>query len=229
VDGIRLAGSGELSGATLEFADWAQAAAILALVGAGAWALSRPRPRWARHRVAIAAAAAVCLAALCVAGYRIQESFLADRYRGIDETADWIREHAPAETRVGLAGRWTDAFSPALPAFGPRFENEVEYVGEFVKGTLRAYTSREEFTRALEERGIELLVVGRGRPPRERVAEERWATAIGFRPVARSASLSLYLRASPKTSLPRKSRNGRVAAMRVASRIRGPSSELVYR
>jgi hypothetical protein len=229
VDGIRLASSGELSGATLELADWAQAAVVLALLAAAAWAISRPTHAWARHRAALAAAAAVCLAALCVAGYRMQESFLADRYGGIDATADWIREHAPAETRVGLAGRWTDRFSPALPAFGPRFENEVEYVGEFVDGTLRAYSSREDFTEALEQRGIELLVVGRGRPPRPRVAEERWATAIGFEPVARSASLSLYLRASPKTSLPRKSRSGRVAERRVATVISGPSSESVYR
>jgi Dolichyl-phosphate-mannose-protein mannosyltransferase len=229
VDGIRLSASGRLSGGTLELADWAQALVILAVAAASAWAISRTEVRWARHRVALGAAAAACLAALCVAGYRVQDSFLADRYRGIDATADWIREHAPEDTRVGLAGLWTDSFSPALPAFGPRFDNHVEYVGEFVEGTLRAYERREEFAAALDERGIEVLVVGRGRPPRARVREERWAMATGFAPVARSDTLSLYRRASASTSLPRKSRSGRVAESRVASRISGPSRELVYR
>jgi hypothetical protein len=194
-DGIRLAGAGELTDAELAWRDWAWAALILVLAATAGWIARRPverRPPLA----ALCAAALLALAAVLAGGWELQRRFVEQRYVGIDATADWIRANAPADARVGLAGRWTDAFSPALPAFGPRFENEVAYVGEFVDGTLRAHTERGEFTAALRERDLDLLVIGRGRDPQPRVPEQDWAEAAGFEPVAESPTLSLY-RAPP--------------------------------
>ena len=194
-DGIDLAGSGELSGAHVGGRDWAVAVAVIVLVAAIAWA-ARPKPDWRPSRVALGAAALVALAAGVAAGFELQRRFLDHRYVGIDATTDWIREHAPAGATVGLAGRWSNAFSPALPSFGPRFENHVAYVGEFVDGTLRAYPDQAEFTAALRDRDLDLLVVGRGYFPEADEPEQAWAEAAGFEPIVETPALSLY-RAPP--------------------------------
>ncbi len=186
-DGIDLAGAGELSGATVGASDWVAAVAVLAAAGAIAWGLRREP-----GRAATAAVAAVALVALVAGGFELQRRFLDQRYAGIDPTTDWIREHAPADTTIGVAGRWTNAFSPVLPAFGPRFENDVSYVGEFVDGTLRAYRDEAEFVASLRERDADLLVVGRGYDPGADQPEERWARAAGFELIAESPAFALY-------------------------------------
>jgi hypothetical protein len=194
-DGIRLAGIGELSGAQVGARDWAVAIALVALTAAIVWVVRR-EPNRRRGRAALAAIAAVSLVAVAVAGFELQRRFLEHRYVGIDPTTDWIREHAAAGANVGLAGRWTTHFSPALPSFGPRFENDVAYVGEFVDGTLRAYRDQSDFIAALRDRDPDLLVIGQGFVSQPRVPEQRWAEEAGFEPVVISPRFSLY-RAAP--------------------------------
>ena len=190
-DGIRLAGRGELSGAVAGASEWVAAVAILGLGGAIVWVFTRG-PARRPGPAAAGALAAAALAAIAVGGYELQQRFLERRYLGIDPTTDWIHRHAPAGASIGLAGTWTTAFSPALPSFGPRFDNHVTYVGEFVEGTLRAYSDRAEFTAALRDRDLDLLVIGRGYESDPDQPERAWARAAGFRLITESPSLSLY-------------------------------------
>lgn len=172
------------------FSDLSTAKAIGgALVAAGlTWAaLSlRVRPRPA------AAAAVVVAIGLLVAVDATRRRANDAGYGRFDPTLAWIEAEAPAGKRVGLAGTWsTEAVSPVLPAFGPRLANDVRYVGEFREGMLRSLADRpREFRAAL--RGLDLLIVGRGAPPRPAVIEEAHARAAGWVPVVASERLSLW-------------------------------------
>lgn len=189
-DGLRISSQGVASFATLELDDWLIAAALTFAI-AGIVLVARSLSRRSLGPRPVAVVAILALLAAVAVGYRVQNSFLENRYRGSDPTADWLIENAPSGHRVGIAGNWTNDFSPVLPAFGPRFGNEVEYVGPFVRETLRTYTGPEEYTEALERGGYDYLVVGLGIPPRRSAPEGRWAIRAGFEPVISSETLSL--------------------------------------
>jgi hypothetical protein len=139
--------------------------------------------------------------ALGAYGWRSQDRLNETRYQHFDPVADWLHHNAPAGHRVGLAGLWAGGPSPAFPAFGPRLENRVVYVGPFVREVLREYGDRERFVAALRSGRYDLLVVGRGAGdrllPAAEVEEERWAKSIGYREVARSSMLTAYRAPAP--------------------------------
>ncbi|MBA2567175.1 MAG: phospholipid carrier-dependent glycosyltransferase [Thermoleophilaceae bacterium] len=190
-DGLRLSGIPPASG-------FLRAAVALAVV-AGAfwgvrWLLGRTRGLERAPRAAILTGLiAVVLVTLGIAGYIDQRRFNDVRYRGTDPTVDWILANAPAERKVGLAGTWTDTgVAPVFPAFGPRLENDVEFVGPRDAELLREYETEGQFAAALERGDYDLLMIGRGRPPEPQAEEELWARSAGYEQVADSERLALY-------------------------------------
>ena len=142
-------------------------------------------------RVAVAGALVVAVAV--VAGRAVEQRYADDRYIGEDPVTDAFSAGAADDgLEVGLAGLWDDAgISPVLPAFGPRYDNRVAYVGRDDDDVLRRYDSELEFAAALDRGGYDLLVIGRGRPEAPRVPELGWAEAAGYEPVAESDRLVL--------------------------------------
>ncbi len=62
-------------------------------------------------------------------GSKIEDRYTVKRYAGLDPVADLMLS-SDREQRVGIDGTWPDARpTPPLLAFGPRFENHVDYVG----------------------------------------------------------------------------------------------------
>ena len=171
---------------------WTAAFALTALALAAAWARRRGVvPRVPRYAVVGVAAGALALAV--VAGNEMQERFNDGRYAGEDAAIDRLLSEAPRDHRIALAGLWTDdGLSPVHPAFGPRLENEVEYLGRFVDEEFNGYRDRDGFLGALQADGFDYLVVGRGRPPEPFAREERWARSAGWTAIARSDRLALY-------------------------------------
>jgi hypothetical protein len=122
----------------------------------------------------------------------MQQSFNERRYLGLDAAIDWVIRFAPEDRTIGLAGeRLVTGIGPALPAFGPRYENEVGYVGELDQDTIRRFDSREGFVAAVRRGGYDVLVVGRGSSSGD---EESWARAAGYEPVAESPRLVAFIR-----------------------------------
>ena len=107
----------------------------LGLAVAGALHLADRRGVPPRHALgALGAAVAVALAGVA---YPRQREFHEGRYAEGDPVIAWFSQH-PERRKVGLAGVWTTAgLSPVLPAFGPRLENAVSFVGRYVRGQLR--------------------------------------------------------------------------------------------
>ncbi len=163
---------------------FAQALVVLALVvGAGALLRHRRPP-------APAVGVAVALAALLVVagGRRVEQNYAAVRYRGVEPTFDYIAAQAPAAMTVGLAGlQGTQPRSLGIVAFGPRFGNDVRFVGERTDGLLRRASDAAAFRRRL--RGVDILAVGA--EPGSPAPETAWARAAGWRPVAESATYTL--------------------------------------
>jgi hypothetical protein len=75
--------------------------------------------------------------------------------------------------------------------FGPRLRNDVRYVGPWIRHRLEQYTRPGPFRAALRDGRYELLLVGRGSPPKDVVAPERWALGAGWKPVARGPAMTL--------------------------------------
>jgi hypothetical protein len=142
---------------------------------------------------------AVCIVlavALLATGRRVQEDFRVHRYRGIDPVYDAVLAAAPSGHVIALAGDAGDANPPPLILHGYRFGNRVDYIGPVDGGVLGRYTSAPAFDRALTASAADFLVVGLGVPPRPDLQppEERWARALGWRPVLRSTRLALLER-----------------------------------
>jgi hypothetical protein len=157
---------------------------VLALVLLAAARSLAPRPR-----VALALAGVALIGVVTVARERANTQ----GYGRLDPALAYIEDRAPSGHAVGLAGIWSpQGVSPVLPAFGPRLGNRVEYVGAFRDGMLRAFTREEDFARAA--RRFDLIVIGRGIPPRPHVREQDWAASAGFLPVAVSPRLLLLAR-----------------------------------
>lgn len=139
--------------------------------------------------------AAVAVAAI-PAGYAVQKRFNAGRYLGAEPAVDWLVASAGSGHRVGIVGRYAQhgrLTSPILPAFGPRFENSVAYVGRDIGGFLEDYAGRLEFQAALHRDRFDVLLVGTaGAVDAQRVG---WAEQAGF--VVRARSRRLVALARP--------------------------------
>jgi len=153
-----------------------------------------PRPA----RAARFALVATALLAAAAAGHVRQRDFNDGRYAGGDPTIDWLATQAQSGHAIGLAGVWSvQGLSPVLPAFGPRLDNRVAFVGEFVDGQLRELETRERFATAVRRGGYDLLIVGRAgyagcEVPGDEGDENAWAAEEGFVEVAQSDRLTLY-------------------------------------
>ncbi len=163
------------------------AIAALAAVAAGVRALWLARR--GRGFLLVGGLTTVLLAV--AAGGALQARFNDNRYRGVDATYDWIRDHAKAGSRIGVAGDYVPDRPPIQPNFGPRFANEVIYLTHDDRGRFLPFTSGRAFAAALVRDKIDFVIIGRDAPPRTRVREENWASAAGFRPVARSPRFTL--------------------------------------
>jgi len=158
------------------------------------WALE---PWWGRmgaggRSTALRAGAATALVAFIAGGYAVQRDFNDDRYLGADPVVDVVS--AGEGRRIGLSSVWTDdGISPVLPAFGPRFENDVRYVGPVVDEMQQRYEDRDAFVAALERGGYDALVLGQGRREVGDPPEDEWARSAGWTLGGRSDRLDLYL------------------------------------
>jgi hypothetical protein len=177
--------------------------AVVALAAAAGWALRSGSLKLGGGRAA--ALAAVILAALAVAGYLHERSYDRERYAGRSAAADWVRANAPSGQEIGLTGNWAaDRFVPIYPLFGPRLENEVDYVGPLVDEQVRYYTDAAAFQGAVEREEYDLIAVGTlSRPdfedfePQRRVpdpVEAQWAEDAGYVEVARDGDFVLLER-----------------------------------
>jgi hypothetical protein len=175
----------------------ALAVAALAAAVAVAWAWRSPRA--ARARRAIAAAA--LLLVLGGAWIAYHERTTGPGYDREEPAVSWVLKHASAGRRIALAGYWDDnRLSPAYPSFGPRYGNDVRFVGPVRDGLLEVYRSPASFGAALRRGHFDVVVVGlrHGKLPGlpGGSAYVRWARAAGFTEVGRSARL-VALRAPP--------------------------------
>jgi hypothetical protein len=153
-------------------------AALLALMALALRLLGRRRDRFPRAGLA-AGALALAIAAV-VAGRAVQTRFDADRYRGISAVIDRLAEAPPQPLRIAIVGGpGPDGKVTTLPAFGPRFENRVEFVGRRDDHLLSRFRDPRSFARALNSGGYDLLVVGRELDGP--VPELGWALRAGWR------------------------------------------------
>lgn len=175
-----------------------QVLGVLILLGAVALAaLPALLPLQGRaERRALAVLGALAAVVVLAGGYKIQDRYADARYIGLDPVTDVLLTEAGSDQRVGLVASWPDdGVPPPLPAFGPRFRNEVEYVGSVDKDVFRRYRTTAAFTAAVRRGDYDYLVVGRGRDvSKPGVREERFAEAAGYTLVKRSPRLSLYRR-----------------------------------
>jgi hypothetical protein len=180
-------------------------AIVAALAAVAAAAIGAVRATAARGRGPAAALAATLVAGVVALGYAHERRYDRDRYVGLSAAVDWVNEHGRSDRRVGVAGNWSaQRFVPIYPLFGPRLENDVEYVGPLVDEQLRQYTSAAPFSAALRRERYDLLAVGTlTRPdfedlrPQRRVRdpeEARWARRAGYVEVARDADFVLLSR-----------------------------------
>ena len=173
------------------------------------WTVLRPRsPRPHGHpfgRRAAAATLAGVVVALAVAGYLHQEDYDEARFDGRSAVVDWVTDRAQAGANIGVAGHWpAGAFVPTYALFGPRLENDVEYVGPEVDDQVRLYQDPRAFRSALTRNNYEFLAVGRLEEPdfmtlrRQRLLtlppEARWARSVGFTEVTRDGAFVLLAR-----------------------------------
>jgi hypothetical protein len=162
---------------------WRLAIAMLALaVAAAAYALARAgglQPgAW---RLVPAAGLMVAIAVLA---FHYQRTLIRTPYSPNDPVVAYVLAHDPAHERIALAGEWTaQGLVPVAPLFGPRLENDVDYLGPVVRHRVEQYHSAAPFADALRRGHYRLLVVGTGFPPRPDPPGQRWAERIGYAPV----------------------------------------------
>ena len=138
--------------------------------------------------------------ALVALGYARQRDFASDRFaREGDPVIRYLAHEAASGHRVAIAGvPSVDGTAPTWPAYGPHYDNRVDYLGYFVDGQLREYDDRAAWTRAIERGGYDLLVVGRGgyaeecHLPGSQSDDDAWARAAGYRALASTPRLTLY-------------------------------------
>jgi hypothetical protein len=193
--GIYNSGTGSLGLVDLGIGEVAAGLAVGGVLALGAYAGSRLATRLDKktRRTAIGGLGAVAVLAGSLAGFVIQERFNDQRYVGADPVVSIVAQVMESPVRVGLAGVWTDSgISPILPAFGPRLENEVEYVGPVFREFQQRYTSRHAFVDAVDRGGFDFLIVGRGRPGLPTPPELIWADSAAWSLLAQSDRLRIY-------------------------------------
>ena len=162
------------------------AAAVLVLAAfAGALLLARRRGIGTESlRPSRAGVALACVGALGLAGLFLQERrYDGNRLAETEETGRWVDANAPSGQRVGVVG---EGFV-VLPMFGPRLDNEVEYVGPTADGMLRTHRTKIELRSALARGRYDLVLLQDSGLVEPRIPDrhERWIRELGYRLVAR--------------------------------------------
>ncbi len=191
VHGLSRAGSGDLATARLSASDLAVGVLGLALLVAivvGVRKLVAIRS-WGTLGALGAAALTIAIGV----GQILQDKFNDQRYVGGDPVIEEIAKEVDGGREVALTGLWSDAgTAPILPAFGPRFENQVSYVGVDADGLIERFSDEGAFIDAIETTAPDLVVVGLGRPGVPVIDEDNWLEEAGWRPVAGSDRFALY-------------------------------------
>jgi hypothetical protein len=177
--------------------NWALGAAALVAAAAVAFAFVRLHARYPRRIVVVGAGALVALVAVIVS-YDRQDEYMSDRFATAHPAVRALAA-LPAGERVGLAGYYNPGFTaPVWPAFGPRIENRVEYIGHFHDGQLREFSNAAEWRRRVEERGYDVVVVAYDAYPRECALpgsesdDNAFAREAGYRLVGEAPNLTVY-------------------------------------
>ena len=166
---------------------------MIAVVGFAVWPAATGR-RGRRLRLVSVSFAAIGLAGGLVGGYFEQRRFHDSRYKDFDPVIAWVQEQAPEGNRIGIARRWPYTFySPPLAMYGPRFGNQVAFVGPVRDGILGQYSRASEFQRAVERGRFDLVLLQNATGPGA-TREERWLRPLGFSRVAKSDILVLVRR-----------------------------------
>jgi hypothetical protein len=142
-------------------------------------------------------AATGVLLILVGAGWEARNRDLAEPYREIEPTVKYLQTELRPGARIALGKTWnTAAIAPTLPAFGPRLENHVDYLGTFVDGTLRQWRRREGFVAQVEKGRYDAVVIGTGVPPQPRGEEPQagWLRELGYTERERTERLVLFAR-----------------------------------
>lgn len=156
------------------------AALLVPVVVFGAFALARRLPRPGKAAVA---ATAVCAGVATIAiGAVHEERYSDNRYRDFNPVIDYVNARAPGGARIGIVG---DGFSN-YPLFGPKLENEVEFVGRRVDGMLRAIDHPRAFKAALGRGDYDFVYLHRldTLDPELPAQQEPWLEQAGYRQVA---------------------------------------------
>lgn len=180
-------------------------AALLLVLAAIAWMTWRAGP----PSIWRAAPLAGVLLGFAALAYHYQRALARTPYNPGDPAVSYVLTHAPAHTRIGLAGEWTaQGLVPVAPLFGPRLDNDVAYVGPVIEHRLEQYSAAAPFDRALRRGRYTLLVIGTGFPPRPDPPGERWARSIGYVPLVGDPRLVLLRAQSRPASSARASALG---------------------
>jgi hypothetical protein len=171
---------------------------VLVAGAAAVYVLIALRGRFPQRRYALTAIA--LLAIVLGAGlYNRQRTFMENRYSDQPALIQRLMETPGGGQRIGLAGFFDPSkFAPAWPAFGPRLENRVEYVGRFVDGQLNEFPDAQSWRRRIEERGYDLIAVGHSAYPEEcelpgsESDDDAYARAAGYELVETSSYLNVY-------------------------------------
>ena len=205
--GVRLVGEAVLGAAVLEgirrgfdlpTRNWVAGFAVL-VAGTGlVYGLAALHGRFPQRRYVMAAAALVAIV-LAAGLYNRQRNFAAHRYADQQSAIQLLMQTPSGGQRIGLSGYLNPTqFAPVWPAFGPRLQNRVEYVGRFVDGQLNEFPDAQSWRRRIEQRRYDLVAVGYGAYPKEcrlpgsESDDNAFARAAGYRLVARSPYLNVY-------------------------------------
>lgn len=160
------------------------AAALIVAAAAAAVLIVRRRPlRLRRPRIPALAGAVTLLAALGVGALFLQERrYDENRLAETEATGRWVDANAPSGRRVGVVG---EGFV-VLPMFGPRLDNQVEYVGPTIDGMLRTYGTKADLSAALRRGRYDLVLLQDSGlvEPEIPKRHERWIRELGYRMVA---------------------------------------------
>jgi hypothetical protein len=185
-------------GFDLSMRNWVAGAGLLALSGAAAFALIRLRGRFPQQRYAVVAG---LLLALVVAGglYQRQRAYYRDRYSHTQTVIKDLMATPNGGQRIGLAGYFDPhQLAPVWPAFGPRLQNRVEYIGKFRDGQLNEFPDAGSWQRRVEQRRYDLVAVGYGayapscKQPGKESDDDAFARAAGYKLIASSSYLNVY-------------------------------------
>ena len=180
--------------------DAARGIALVIAAGAAGGALARYRLSLVNAigpRMAALAATGAAFIVILAGGWQLRDRTAAHPYGRNDPVIASLQAHFAVDARIALGDRWKPGgVSPVLPSFGRRLGNRVDYLGRFVDGTLRAWTSREPFIRQLRRGRYDAVVIGRGATPSDgdEHPEVDWAISAGYRVTAESRRLVLLSR-----------------------------------